>query len=606
MTIVNQGLSPADLVELVVVALLVLGVLIWHPWLAPLARRFETRTGWMMVFFAALPVVLRLALLPHHPAPTPDLYDEFSHLLEADTLRHFRLTNPPHALPQFFETFFVLQRPTYASIYPPGQGLALAIGWTLFGHPWAGVLAATAAFCGLCYWMLRGWVSPRWALAGGLLAVIEFGPLNQWMNEYWGGEAIAAAGCLVFGALPRLRAAPRRRDAILLGLGLAMHLIARPYESIFLFLAAALFWAPWRPAEMKAAARFLPEVAVPLLLALALLAVQNKQVTGSFATMPEALSQYQYGVPAALTFQAKATPHLPLTDQQLMDYKMQRSFLGERTETLGSFLLRLEYRVRYYRFFFLAPLYLALGAFLSALGERRFRWVALTLVLFALGTNFFPAFQLHYVAAVTCLFVLVSVVGLERIARRWPEAARLVALVCAAQFVFWYNLHAFFDTAEWSAAVRRYETWDSINHGNPERRIFVNQQLDGVPGKVLVFVRYSPRHIFQDEWVYNRAAIDDARIVWARDLGDAENRQLLRYYPDRTALVLEPDAQPPSLTAYRAAGTVGGKRHAPAPGEACPFQSDKTTGESKFFTERVPGRAGYFRHFNTSGPTRTL
>lgn len=553
MTIANQGLSPADLVEIVVAALLVLGVLIWHPWLTPLVRRFESRAGWSMVFFAALPVLLRLALLPHHPAPTPDLYDEFSHLLAADTLRHFRLANPPHALPQFFETFFVLQRPTYASIYPPGQGLALAIGWTLFGHPWAGVLAAAAAFCGLCYWMLRGWVSPRWALAGGLLAVIEFGPLNQWMNEYWGGEWIAASGCLVFGALPRLRAAPRRRDAVLLGLGLAMHLITRPYESIFLFLAVALFWAPWRPAEMKAAARFLPEVALVLLPAVALLAVQNKQVTGSWTTMPEALSQYQYGVPAALTFQAKAEPHVPLTEQQLMDYKMQRSFLGERKETVGAFLLRLEYRVRYYRFFFLAPLYLALAAFLFALGESRFRWVALTLALFALGTNFFPAFQLHYVAAVTCLFVLVSVVGLERISRRLPEAARLVALLCAAQFVFWYSLHAFFDTAEWSAAVRRYETWDSINHGNPERRIFVNRQLDGVPGRVLVFVRYSPRHIFQDEWVYNRAGVDEARIVWARDLGDAENQKLLRYYPDRTALVLEPDAQPPSLAAYGAA-----------------------------------------------------
>jgi hypothetical protein len=74
--------------------------------------------------------------------------------------------------------------------------------------------------------------------------VIEFGPLNQWMNEYWGGEWIAASGCLVFGALPRLRAAPRRRDAVLLGLGLAMHLITRPYESIFLFLAVALFGRP--------------------------------------------------------------------------------------------------------------------------------------------------------------------------------------------------------------------------------------------------------------------------------------------------------------------------------------------------------------------------
>jgi hypothetical protein len=291
-------------------------------------------------------------------------------------------------------------------------------------------------------------------------------------------------------------------------------------------------------------------VALPLLLAITLLAVQNKQVTGSWTTMPEALSQYQYGVPAALTVQTKVTPHVPLTDQQLMDYKMQRSFQGERAETFGSFLLRLEYRVRYYRFFFLAPLYLALGAFLFALSEPRFRWVALTLMLFALGTNFFPAFQLHYVAAVTCLFVLVSVVGLERISRRLPEAARLVALLCAAQFVFWYGLHAFFDTAEWSAALRSYETWDSINHGNPERRIFVNRQLDRVPGKVLVFVRYSPHHIFQDEWVYNRAAIDEARIVWARDLGDAENQRLLRYFAGRTALILEPDLQPPGLSAY--------------------------------------------------------
>jgi hypothetical protein len=98
--------------------------------------------------------------------------------------------------------------------------------------------------------------------------------------------------------------------------------------------------------------------------------------------------------------------------------------------------------------------------------------------------------------------------------------------------------------------VRRYETWDSINHSNPERRIFVNRQLDRVPGKLLVFVRYSPRHIFQDEWVYNRAAIDDARIVWARDLGDAEDQLLLHYYSDRTALMLEPDAQPPNLAAY--------------------------------------------------------
>ena len=92
-----------------------------------------------MALLAVLPIALRLALLPQYPIPTPNVSDDFSYLLIADTLRHFRLANPAHPLHQFFETFFVLQQPAYASIFPLGQGLVLAIGWTIFGHPWAGV-----------------------------------------------------------------------------------------------------------------------------------------------------------------------------------------------------------------------------------------------------------------------------------------------------------------------------------------------------------------------------------------------------------------------------------------------------------------------------------
>ena len=55
-----------------------------------------------------------------------------------------------------------------------------------------------------------------------------------------------------------------------------------------------------------------------------------------------------------------------------------------------------------------------------------------------------------------------------------------------------------------------------------------------VPGKLLVFVRYSPLHVFH-EWVYNAADIDGSRIVWANDLGAAEDEKLRRYYPDRAA-----------------------------------------------------------------------
>ena len=55
--------------------------------------------------------------------------------------------------------------------------------------------------------MLRGWTTPGWALIGGLLAVMEFGPLNQWTNSYWGGSLAAAAGCLATG-LRALNAVP--------------------------------------------------------------------------------------------------------------------------------------------------------------------------------------------------------------------------------------------------------------------------------------------------------------------------------------------------------------------------------------------------------------
>ena len=469
------GFGAGDYLELLLAAML-LAALLWWKRVEPRATRLAQRTVWSMALLAGLPVVLRLALLAHHPVPTPDVYDEFSHLLVADTLRHLRLANAMHPMHRFFETFFVLQEPTYSSIYPLGQGLLLALGWTVFGTPWTGVILATAAFCAFCYWMLRGWTTPGWALAGGVLAVVQFGPLNQWMNDYWGGSLAAVAGCLVFGALPRLRNDSRRLDALLLGLGIAIHLLTRPYETIFLGLAVVLFFV--RSLRTSSEARRFGRIAVTAAIVIApailLTLLQNRQITGHWTSFPYSLSQYQYGVPTALTFLPNPQPHADLTPQQQMDYRMQASFRPAGGETLRTYLERLEYRVRYYRFFFLPPLYLALAAFLPALRQFRFAWVAATLTLFALGTNFFPAFQVHYVAACTCLFMLVCVTGLEWLSRlafggRWAgaEAARLIFFVCVAHFLFWYGLHVF-DTGEISLAARPYETWDNINHGNPE------------------------------------------------------------------------------------------------------------------------------------------
>lgn len=517
------GFGPGDFLELGLAAFLVGLAFVSRPWLEPLARRLAPKTAWCMLLLALLPVALRLAMLAQHPAPQPMVYDEFGHLLVADTLRHFRLANPPHPLHQFFETFFVLQTPSYASIYPIGEGLTLAIGRAIFGSPWAGVLLTAAFMCALCYWMLRGWTTPEWALLGGLLAVIEFGPLNAWTNSYWGGGAVACGGCLVFGALPRVASKCRARYGALLGLGIGISWLCRPYETVFLVLSIVLFLSPSRRFMTKPAL-----AAVLVILPIAGLSLlQNKQVTGSWIEMPYQLSRYQYGVPAAFTWQSNLDPHNQLTPEQQMQYKMQTSFRANGGETARTYIERLLYRVRFYRFFFLAPLYVALPFLLLRWRERRVQWLMLTLLIFALGTNFYPFFETHYLGALTSLFVLAAVLGLQRMP---ATAARLILFLCLAHFVFFYS-RTFFDPSA------------------PTPRANVIAQLAAQPGNQLVFVRYWPRHIFQNEWVYNAADIDRSRIVWARDLG-SEDEELRRYYPDRTAWLLEPDAVPPLLTRY--------------------------------------------------------
>src|SRR5579862_8898987 len=150
------GFGASDFVVFSLAVVLVAGLLAWG-FLEPAAQKLARRPAWCMLFLGLLVVALRLALLPVHSVPTPAGADDFSFLLLGDTLAHFRLANPPNPMRQFFETTFVLQSPSYSSIYPLGQGLVLAFGQLFFGQPWVGVLLSMAALCALCYWMLRGW-----------------------------------------------------------------------------------------------------------------------------------------------------------------------------------------------------------------------------------------------------------------------------------------------------------------------------------------------------------------------------------------------------------------------------------------------------------------
>jgi hypothetical protein len=64
-------------------------------------------------------------------------------------------------------------------------------------------------------------------------------------------------------------------------------------------------------------------------------------------------------------------------------------------------------------------------------------------------------------------------------------------------------------------------------------------QLKGEQGQHLIIVRYGPQHVVDNEWVYNRSEIDEAKVIWARHMDSAQNCRLVDYFRERRIWLLE-------------------------------------------------------------------
>jgi hypothetical protein len=138
-----------------------------------------------------------------------------------------------------------LQQPHYGSDYFPGHAAILAAARAVTGNPWVGILAESAVFLAILFWMLRSWaIPPRWALFGVLLAALRFSIGSYWINAFHGGFLPAVGGALVAGAFARLRRSGSFYYGVVFGIGLAILASTRPFEGILFSVPfiAVLLW----------------------------------------------------------------------------------------------------------------------------------------------------------------------------------------------------------------------------------------------------------------------------------------------------------------------------------------------------------------------------
>ncbi len=509
-------------------------------------RQLARRKALSVVVVGLLVIALRVSLIPVLRIPAPRWNDEFSYLLAADTFAHGRVTNPPHPMWVHFESFHIIQQPTYMSMYPPAQGLVLAAGERI-GHPWIGQLLVTALTCSALTWMLQGSLPPAWALLGGMLAMLRLGILSYWMNGYWSGSVVALGGALLLGALPRMKKRAHLTDAIVMAIGLAILANSRPYEGLIFSLpiaAAVTIWIFGKSHRSLSAS--LKRVVLPIVFVLvptgAGMGYYYWRVTGSPFRMTYQVNRGAYATAPYFLWQSPR-PEPAYRHAVMRDFYRWELERFEEYHTLGGAAYRTwDKLVGSWKFYCGPLLTIPLLAFPWILRDRKMRFPLVAGAFFLLGLAVETWTLPHYVAPATSLIYLLLMQCMRHLRLwRWNGQPIGIALVRAIPTIACAMI-----ILRVGAAAVHTQIEPAWPRGNLDR-VAMTRQLEALPGPHLVIVRYGPHHDVDWEWVYNAADIDDAKIVWARAMGPQEDQELLQYFHNRKVWHLNGDQSPARL-----------------------------------------------------------
>jgi hypothetical protein len=373
--------------------------------------------------------------------------------------------------------------------------------------------------------------------------------------SYWGGSLAALGGALLLVAYRKITYFERYRYGWLAGAAIAVLMWSRPFEGGLLTFVLAVGIFRWFRGQPRAIHTTIVKhafatTAIVLAVGAAAQAIYDKQVTGDYFELPYMLAERQYHVAPVLwplnmgtaktyrdeVLRVQHAEWEPMTYRQLheMNLPARVVFLVHRVrDALNT----------------AAPLMLFLPLAFLFYARRSVRFLLLAGLAGISGLCLETWLLPHYLAPWFPLALLLAFIVARNLRvvswRGTPAGFALLVMVVVASFG--------------SAVLNGMSNIQDYIHQSTTRmnvgreRAKVASYVAGMSGRHVVIVRYSRGHNIMQEWVYNAANIDTSPVIWARDRGDVENRQLLKYFKDRTIWLLEPDTAPPNIRRYQQA-----------------------------------------------------
>jgi hypothetical protein len=253
--------------------------------------------------------------------------------------------------------------------------------------------------------------------------------------------------------------------------------------------------------------------------------------------------------------------------EPVYDHEMMRKFYeGEvpaydQVRTLGGWATESLVKIGLLWMFYVGStlgmrlvLSLPLVMFPQLIRDRRIRFLLLAGAVSLAGILAEVFFLVHYAAAVTSL-ILALVLQSMRHLRVWRWEGRPTGLFLSRALPV--LMVATLGLALRAAISRSpiHFVWDAERLTETRlHRSDVLAQLESEEGTQLAIVRYTSAHQVRDEWVYNGADIDGAKVIWARDMGATKNQELIDYFKNRRVWLVEADEKPPRVSPYPSSG----------------------------------------------------